>query len=74
LPPAYLPEDPSDLKAILKVLLEAEKCTIRVYTDICNITFGKDHRTYNLSLAILHEEVEYEACFQELLEGRPSAT
>jgi len=71
-PPAYLPEDPSDLKAILKVLLEAERCAIRVYTDICNMTFGKDHRTYDLSLAILHEEVEHEAWFQELLEGRPS--
>ncbi|MBS7620563.1 DNA protection protein DPS [Candidatus Bathyarchaeota archaeon] len=69
---AYLPKDPSDLKAILKVLLEAERCAIRVYTEICNMTCGKDHRTYDLSLAILHEEVEHEAWFQELLEGRPS--
>ncbi|MGB9853747.1 MAG: DNA protection during starvation protein [Candidatus Bathyarchaeales archaeon] len=69
---AYLPKDPSDLKAILKVLLEAERCAVRVYTEICNMTCGKDHRTYDLSLAILHEEVEHEAWFQELLEGRPS--
>jgi ferritin-like protein len=68
----YLPDDPSDLKAILKVLLEAERCAIRVYTEICDLTFGKDPRTYDLSLAILHEEVEHEAWFQELLEGRPS--
>ncbi len=54
---AYLPKDPSGLKAILKVLLEAERCAIRVYTEICNMTCGKDHRTYDLSLAILHEKV-----------------
>lgn len=69
---AYLPKDSSDVKAILKVLLEAERCAVRVYTEICNMTFGKDPRTYDMSLAILHEEVEHEAWFQELLEGRPS--
>jgi ferritin-like protein len=36
------------------------------------MTFGKDPRTYDLALAILHEEVEHEAWFQELLEERPS--
>jgi ferritin-like protein len=36
------------------------------------MTFGKDHRTYDISLAILHEEIEHEAWFQEILEGRPS--
>lgn len=70
--PARLPEDPSDLEAVLKVLLEAERCAVRVYTDICDMTFGKDHRTYDLSLSILHEEIEHEAWFQEILEGRPS--
>ena len=69
---AYLPEDPHDTKAILRILLEAERCAVQVYTEICNMTQGKDPRTYDLSLAILHEEVEHEAWFQELLEGRPS--
>ena len=69
---AYPPEDPSNIKAILKVLLDAERCAVGVYTEICNITQGKDPRTYDISLAILHEEVEHEAWFQELLEGRPS--
>jgi hypothetical protein len=32
----------------------------------------KDHRNYDISLAILQEEVEHEAWFQELLKGRPS--
>lgn len=69
---AYLPKDSSNVKEVLKVLLEAERCAVRVYTEICDMTHGKDHRTYDLSLAILHEEVEHEAWFQELLEGRPS--
>ena len=69
---AYLLSDPSDVGEIPKVLLEAERCAVRVYTEICNMTYGKDHRTYDISLAILHEEVEHEAWFQELLEGRPS--
>ncbi|XRH76106.1 MAG: DNA protection during starvation protein [Candidatus Methanosuratincola verstraetei] len=69
---AYLPENPNDVKEILRVLLEAERCAVRVYTEICEMTHGKDPRTYDISLAILHEEVEHEAWFQELLEGRPS--
>lgn len=68
---AYLPEKKT-AKNILKVLLDAERCAIKVYTEICNYTHGKDHRTYDISLAILHEEIEHEAWFEELLTGKPS--
>ena len=71
-PPAKLPKDPTDVKALLKVLLEAERCAVRGYTHICNITAGKDHRTYDLALAILHEEIEHEAWFSEFLGEGPS--
>jgi len=71
-PPAKLPKDPSDTKALLKVLLEAERCAVRGYTNVCNITAGKDHRTYDLALAILHEEIEHEAWFSEFLGEGPS--
>jgi ferritin-like protein len=71
-PPAYLPDDPTDVMAILKVLVEAERCAVRGYTNICNLTAGKDHRTYDLSLAILHEEVEHESWFSEFLGEGPS--
>ena len=71
-PPAKLPNDPSDTKALLKVLLEAERCAVRGYTNVCNITAGKDHRTYDLALAILHEEIEHEAWFSEFLGEGPS--
>ncbi|MFW6301856.1 MAG: ferritin-like domain-containing protein, partial [Bacillota bacterium] len=49
-PPAKLPEKKNDAREIIKVLLEAERCAVRGYTEICNMTAGKDHRTYDLAL------------------------
>ena len=71
-PPASLPKDPTDVMAMLKVLVDAERCAVRGYTYICNLTAGKDHRTYDLSLAILNEEVEHESWFAEFLGEGPS--
>ncbi len=71
-PPANLPKDPREIKAMLKVLVGAERCAVRGYTQICNMTAGKDHRTYDLSLAILNEEVEHESWFSEFLGEGPS--
>ena len=71
-PPASLPKNPKDVQAMLKVLVEAERCAVRGYTHICNMTFGKDHRTYDLSLAILNEEIEHESWFSEFLGEGPS--
>jgi ferritin-like protein len=70
--PASLPKDPADVKAILKVLVEAERCAVMGYTQICNMTAGKDHRTYDLALAILNEEIEHESWFSEFLGEGPS--
>lgn len=63
---------PPAVRDLLTVLVEAERCAIRTYTDICNYTFGKDHRTYAIALAILHEEIEHEAWFSEFLGEGPS--
>src|SRR5919197_4534459 len=41
-PDAYLPANPQDVQALLRVLVEAERCAIRVYTKICNMTASKD--------------------------------
>jgi len=70
--PAKLPANPKDVKAILKVLVNAERCAVRGYTEICNLTAGKDHRTYELALAILNEEIEHESWFSEFLGEGPS--
>ncbi len=71
-PPAYLPKDLTDVNKILKVLVNAERCAVRGYTEICHMTAGKDHRTYDLALAILNEEIEHESWFAEFLGEGPS--
>jgi ferritin-like protein len=72
-PPATLtPEDMKDVKKIVEMLLKAEQCAVAGYNEICNMTAGKDHRTYDLSLAILNEEIEHEAWFTEFLGKGPS--
>ncbi|HDS62811.1 MAG TPA: DNA protection protein DPS [Methanofollis liminatans] len=71
-PPASLPADPTDTMAMLKVLVEAERCAVRQYTHICNLTAGKDHRTYDLALSILNEEIEHESWFSEFMGEGPS--
>ncbi|MBN2085722.1 MAG: hypothetical protein JW748_10920 [Anaerolineales bacterium] len=71
-PPANLPKDPADAKGILQVLVGAERCAVRGYTHLCNLTAGKDHRTYDLCLAILNEEIEHESWFSEFLGEGPS--
>jgi ferritin-like protein len=70
--PARLPANPADVHAMLNVLVNAERCAVRGYTHICNLTAGKDHRTYALALAILNEEIEHESWFSEFLGEGPS--
>jgi ferritin-like protein len=60
------------VKQLLEVLVEAERCAVRVYSEICEMTAGKDPRTYELSAAILNEEIEHEAWFSEFLGEGPS--
>jgi ferritin-like protein len=71
-PPASLPGAANNATEILKVLVEAERCAVRGYTEICHMTAGKDHRTYDLALAILNEEIEHESWFSEFLGEGPS--
>jgi len=70
--PARLPSDPRDITAMLTVLVNAERCAVKGYTHICNVTTGKDPRTYDLSGAILNEEIEHESWFSEFLGEGPS--
>jgi ferritin-like protein len=65
-PDAYLPNDPTPTN-ILTVLLEAERCAIRTWSEICDLTLGKDPRTYDIASRIVQEEIEHEAWFIELL-------
>jgi ferritin-like protein len=53
-------------------LLREKRCAVQGYTEIYNLTAGKDHRTHDPALAILHEEAEHEAWFAEFLGEGPS--
>lgn len=71
-PPALLPADPTNITDMLTVLVKAERCAVQGYNHICNLTCGKDHRTYDLASAILNEEIEHESWFSEFLGEGPS--
>ncbi len=62
-----LPADTNDLQSLLESLLKSAEYSVRCYTELCNITCGKDNRTYDLALAILHEEIEHQVWFLEFL-------
>src|SRR5713226_6956948 len=59
--------DPPTVVNILTLLLESERCAIRSWSAVCDVTFGKDPRTYDMAARILNEEIEHEAWFIELL-------
>ena len=67
-----LPSNSTDLKPILERCLKAEQGAIVNWNRICQMTYGKDPKTYELSQDILSEEIEHESWFLELLYGRPS--
>lgn len=62
-----LTTDTSDIASLLEALLRAAEYSVRCYTELCNLTCGKDNRTYALALAILHEEIEHQVWFLEFL-------
>jgi len=57
--------DSGNIRALLETLLKSVEGSVRNYTEICNITCGKDNRTYALALAILHEEIRHQIWFLE---------
>lgn len=61
------PEDASNLEAIIKQVIEAERCAIEVYDRLAKMTFQKDPVTYQLMIHIMEEEVEHEDSFEFLL-------
>ena len=67
-----LPDNPTNLKAILEKCLKAEQGAIINWDKVCKMTHGKDPMTYEISQHILAEEIEHESWFLELLYGRPS--
>lgn len=67
-----LPNPSTNLQEILKKCLAAEQGAIVNWNKMCNMTIGKDPATYDIAKDILKEEIEHEAWFLELINGRPS--
>jgi len=67
-----LPQNKTNIKAILEKCLKAEQGAIVNWNKMCKMTFNKDFATYDIAKDILKEEIEHEAWFLELLYGRPS--
>lgn len=61
------PAEATDIKAIIKTVIEAERGAIEVYNNLVKKTSGKDPLTYELMLHILGEEVQHEDDFENLL-------
>ncbi len=55
-------ETPSDpyIEKILEQNLTGERCAINRYSDLANLTSGKDHVTHQMAVQILNEELEHE--------------
>lgn len=65
---AYLEPKNSNIKAIIELGVEGERCAIEAYNHLLEITKDKDVITYNMVLSILEDEVEHETDFEALLE------
>jgi len=67
-----LPDNPTDIKAILEKCLKAEQGAIVNWDKVCKMTHGKDSTTFGIAKDILAEEIEHESWFLKLIYGRPS--
>lgn len=61
-----VPSDPFVI-ALLRQNLGSERCAIKRYQDICDICFGKDFETFEISRKILHEELDHEQDWEDYL-------
>lgn len=61
------PSKATDLDAVIKTVIQAERGAIGVYDALIQKTHQKDPVTYNLILHILEEEVEHEDDFENLM-------
>jgi len=68
-PRVELPTDWGDLKAILRAVIDAERCAIDVYNKMLEWlqNIGKDPVTWQVVRHIMQEEIEHEDLFETIL-------
>ena len=52
---------------LLKQNLASERCAINRYQQICEMCFGKDYETYDISAQILHDELDHEQDWEDFI-------
>ncbi len=62
------PNDPFDV-TLLQQNLASERCAIKRYQQICDMCWGKDFETFNISRKILHEELDHEQDWETFLQN-----
>ena len=56
-----------DTRILVFQNLASERCAIKRYQEICNMTFGKDYQTFHISRHILEEEIKHEQEMEDFL-------
>lgn len=54
-----IPTKPYDTRQLVTMNIEHERCAIKGYEDLCDLTRGKDTTTYEMAAAILADEEEH---------------
>lgn len=63
-------ETPKDdfCMSLLRQNLDSERCAIMRYQHLCEMSFGKDFETYEISSRILHQELDHEQDWEDYIE------
>ena len=56
-----------DTRVLVFQNLASERCAIKRYQEICDLTFGKDYQTFHISRHILEEEIKHEQEMEDFL-------
>ncbi len=52
---------------LLKQNLDSERCAIARYQQICEMCWGKDYETFEISRQILHDELDHEQDWEDFI-------
>ncbi len=69
-PAAMISDVHLNLKEAFKKLVEVKRSSVLGYTRLCNLTLGRDRRTYLLALSILNEELELKTWFSQFMDAK----
>ena len=59
-----------NLKEAFEEIVGVKQNSVLGYTRLCNLTLGRDRRTYLLALGILNEELELKTWFSQFMDAK----